>query len=429
MVLPPDALEENVYAFALAKDQVHSYCNHCLISMSEPKKCSACMKLAYCSQDCQKSDWRLHRAECKSIQDTNEVANDSIRLVQRIAVMLSRSEDGKVEADYIPGGTRSFLTLEDHGNALDSEADEFATDFVKFAVYPPNIDLVKTIFKKVSINSFVIGNSTGNAIGIGLCIKLSAANHSCKPTTRVCYKNRTAMLVPVCDQEVPTTLQGACHSYIDELMPKAMRKEALKKKYKFDCACDGCCDEERNARMEAWSCGICTGGWMRNSQDGLCELCGWQMTQDHYELCRTAEETAMASRAKFENEMISMAQRTELGEKLLELFKDTLHTFNVHRLPVLRFMYFAALAAKDIGLAARMGVTLLSIMLEYQSETDPAVLFQKYQLAQLFCAAGAINEAKKMIGDIKEPLERIYTAESAIVRNVYCMIVKIRNAN
>lgn len=41
------------------------------------------------------------------------------------------------------------------------------------------------------------------------------------------YRNRTAMLVPV-SSELPSTLEGACHSYIDELMPRDMRRDTLK---------------------------------------------------------------------------------------------------------------------------------------------------------------------------------------------------------
>lgn len=207
MNLPPDALHENVYAFALARDQVESYCNQCLTSMAELKKCSACRRLAYCSQECQRADWKLHKVECKAIkvgdfmvilqfisnififQTHNEVANDSIRLVMRIAGKLSRNEDGEIEAYYIPGVARNFQNLEHHPSSYDADEESFVKEYFQFAIAPhPDRDLIKLIFQKVSINSFVVGNSTGNPIGVGLCIKLSAANHSCKPLTRVCYR-------------------------------------------------------------------------------------------------------------------------------------------------------------------------------------------------------------------------------------------------
>lgn len=177
------------------------------------------------------------------------------------------------------------------------------------------------------------------------------------------YRNRTAMLVPV-SSELPSTLEGACHSYIDELMPRDMRRDTLKvgdyrrfntpwkkpqnfqKKYKFLCQCDGCLDEDRNARMEAWTCGICVKGWMRNKENGQCELCGWTMSKDHFELCRTAEEAGIAARSRLANDAIPLETKRNLCEKLLDLFQDTLHDHNVHRIPVLRCLYICSLAAQ-----------------------------------------------------------------------------------
>ncbi|EFO86016.1 hypothetical protein GCK72_005460 [Caenorhabditis remanei] len=427
MALPPDALHENIYAFALAKHQVELFCNQCLTNMVELKKCSACRKVAYCSAECQRADWKLHKRECKAIQAHGEVAIDSIRLVMRIVGLLNQNEVGQFSEEYIPGGIRSFLTLMDHGNHLNAEAEDFAEQYLNFALPPhSHPETIKSIFKKVSVNSFSLSNSTGNSIGIALCVKLSAANHSCKPSTRVCYRGRTAMLVPV-DDRLPTSLEGACHSYIDELQTLSTRQATLKKKYKFDCACEGCTDDERNGRMEAWACEICKTGWIRNVEGASCNPCGYVLTRDQYELCRTAEEAAIASRPKLENDSIPLETRRHLCEKLLELFQDTLHAYNVHRIPVLRCLFVATLAIRDIDATAKTGVSLLSIMLEYQSENDPAILFQKYQLSHIFCAGGAHSQAAKFLNDIKGPLERIYTTDASIVRSVYCMILKTRH--
>ncbi|EGT44869.1 hypothetical protein CAEBREN_32024 [Caenorhabditis brenneri] len=218
------------------------------------------------------------------------------------------------------------------------------------------------IYRKVSINSFGVTNSFGYGIGVAICIKLSAVNHSCKPLTRVCFRlvylletrpvlfsffrKRIAILAPVGDR-MPATLEGACHSYIDELMPKSMRQSLLKKKYHFDCKCEGCMDDERNALMEAYSCGNCVLGWVRNTEDSRCGACGWQITRDHYELCRTAEESAIAAKPKLYNTTIASATRKHLGERLLELFENTLHDSNVHRMPVLRSLFETSLEERE----------------------------------------------------------------------------------
>ncbi|KAL7155955.1 hypothetical protein ABFS83_03G110900 [Erythranthe nasuta] len=51
----------NVY-----EESPESKCEWCF-SSSNIKACSACHAVWYCSRECQKSDWKLHRAECKSL--------------------------------------------------------------------------------------------------------------------------------------------------------------------------------------------------------------------------------------------------------------------------------------------------------------------------------------------------------------------------
>ena len=48
-------------------------CEKCV--KSAPKKCSSCKKVYYCSQECQKQDWKFHKISCqkKNDKETNEV--------------------------------------------------------------------------------------------------------------------------------------------------------------------------------------------------------------------------------------------------------------------------------------------------------------------------------------------------------------------
>ncbi|KAJ6577871.1 hypothetical protein B0H19DRAFT_1121626 [Mycena capillaripes] len=48
-------------------------CSHChkMISSSEGRgllKCSGCLRLEYCNNECQKADWQHHKAICQTIQ-------------------------------------------------------------------------------------------------------------------------------------------------------------------------------------------------------------------------------------------------------------------------------------------------------------------------------------------------------------------------
>ncbi len=43
-------------------------CAHCKKSGLKFKHCSACKSVYYCSRECQKSDWKRHKKECKKIE-------------------------------------------------------------------------------------------------------------------------------------------------------------------------------------------------------------------------------------------------------------------------------------------------------------------------------------------------------------------------
>ena len=55
------------------------YCTHCRLDLSEENalKCSRCQVFHYCSRDCQKANFKLHKALCKRIHSCREKANVS----------------------------------------------------------------------------------------------------------------------------------------------------------------------------------------------------------------------------------------------------------------------------------------------------------------------------------------------------------------
>ena len=51
---------------------ISNHCWHCGKSSSnfkKFKKCAGCLKVRYCSQDCQKSDWCAHKKVCGEISN------------------------------------------------------------------------------------------------------------------------------------------------------------------------------------------------------------------------------------------------------------------------------------------------------------------------------------------------------------------------
>ncbi|KAK9899884.1 hypothetical protein P389DRAFT_164967 [Cystobasidium minutum MCA 4210] len=57
-----EAIESPMYAF----------CAHCFKVSTTHQRCSGCTVAYYCSAECQKKGWKLHKTECKDRQKEQE---------------------------------------------------------------------------------------------------------------------------------------------------------------------------------------------------------------------------------------------------------------------------------------------------------------------------------------------------------------------
>ena len=85
--------------YALNTQDLKNCCSCCAVSnLREPlKQCSSCRVIRYCSISCQRSDWELHKSECRCIKkwdlDNPSYSDDGIprRLVRHIGrIMFKR---------------------------------------------------------------------------------------------------------------------------------------------------------------------------------------------------------------------------------------------------------------------------------------------------------------------------------------------------
>ncbi|KAG9244370.1 hypothetical protein BJ878DRAFT_73794 [Calycina marina] len=64
----PSAPEETTASSSSSRDPSPSQCSHCRKVETDPEKpfkpCSKCQSEKYCSRDCQKAGWKMHKKVC-----------------------------------------------------------------------------------------------------------------------------------------------------------------------------------------------------------------------------------------------------------------------------------------------------------------------------------------------------------------------------
>ena len=74
-------------------------------------KCSSCKIMHYCSVDCQKFDWKIHKFECQKFFKVkfNLISDDQVRLYIRILIRVKNKEADITDSK----GLKTFKTLMD----------------------------------------------------------------------------------------------------------------------------------------------------------------------------------------------------------------------------------------------------------------------------------------------------------------------------
>eukprot|EP00742_Colponemidia_sp_Colp-10_P012963 GILJ01014607.1.p1 GENE.GILJ01014607.1~~GILJ01014607.1.p1 ORF type:complete len:436 (+),score=24.62 GILJ01014607.1:125-1309(+) len=228
---------------ALADSERHDICSLCY-TQQKTFLCGSCKYLRYCSKDCQKKDWKIHRRECGS----HELANMSLKTRQ--TVMLLYRVLRAVEAD-----NSLFMLLKglighesDMSSDRISQLGSIATSMLAF-MNERDIrmfddldagegkELVISLLARLESNSFAMWDSQLFPTGAGLFLFGSLLNHSCTPNALLSFRGRQVIIRCL---EPITEGEEICHSYTDPAMPTPERRLYLRNQYLFDCDCPRC---------------------------------------------------------------------------------------------------------------------------------------------------------------------------------------------
>ncbi|CAA0364667.1 unnamed protein product [Arabidopsis thaliana] len=304
-----------------------SRCDGCF-KTNNLKKCSACQVVWYCGSSCQKSEWKLHRHECKALtrleKEKRKFVTPTIRLMVRLYIKRNLQNE-----KVLPITTTDNYSLVEALVSHMSEIDEkqmllYAqmANLVNLILQFPSVDLreIAENFSKFSCNAHSICDSELRPQGIGLFPLVSIINHSCSPNAVLVFEEQMAVVraIDSISKDSEITI-----SYIETAGSTLTRQKSLKEQYLFHCQCARCSnigkphDIEESAILEGYRCANekCTGFLLRDPEGKgfVCQKCL---------LLRSKEEVRnLANDLKTVSEKAPTSPSAEDKQAAIELYK------------------------------------------------------------------------------------------------------------
>jgi len=317
-------LDEMPYVSALSDVHKGKRCDACFKSPETSnikcvKPCSRCKFIFYCGKDCQKRDWKLHKNECLRIvnMDPNLVG----KLVNQLTRLMARTIDLDIMGESNNKSTfykRTFWDLASHSEDIKKDSERMLKvdtliEVLEYFMKTPDPttmlrysrDKIVEMYGRLAINLYGATDQLRPVAGdeeTGSCLYLdiSRLDHSCRPNAAVYFIGTKAKVFILEDgkNEREDGIRTSGLSYLRiaynvgdmvHQTPAAERREALKKKYYFDCDCGDCtskddathfiarcpkCDHHQRCNIiggPGASCGHQTSGEERTRHRDACE--------------------------------------------------------------------------------------------------------------------------------------------------------------
>lgn len=240
-------IQTNTMMSCLDKTALLSHCSQCLCESVSLKRCSKCKHIRFCSRECQRLSWKIHKLECSYLQQIPS-SNTIPSLIRICSLFLSSfnlrnefnvsdlishdnlMENEKIHLEYYP------FVLEGVGKLLKSVSTP-ATPMEIFEIY-----------NKLVVNLFTLEDGQLKCIGSALIPAISKLNHSCDPNCVISFEGRNASITAI--KDIPSDSEITI-SYIP--LPKSYmkRKMQLQQQYSFNCLCS-LCDKETSTNFEIY---------------------------------------------------------------------------------------------------------------------------------------------------------------------------------
>ncbi|KAI8910174.1 hypothetical protein EDD86DRAFT_134794 [Gorgonomyces haynaldii] len=197
---------------------IFSGCQMCL--KKEQFRCSKCKRAQYCSQECQRKDWSVHKHCCSGLSREAEML---------IRLCYEHKEDRILDLVH----NMTLMSPQEH-ELLEHWFDSIPQETVKKLGMQRQKSI--ELLARFTQNNASIHDPSLNRIGDGTFERGSLLNHSCWPNCCVMFRGTTMIVRAITDIDADEEL---FISYIDPMLERERRREALHK-YHFVCDCIKC---------------------------------------------------------------------------------------------------------------------------------------------------------------------------------------------
>ena len=147
------------------------------------------------------------------------------------------------KVDVLNGRQRSFYDMMSHADKIAS--DEFrlkqlmkVSQRIKSAGLHVDMSELVGIFGRQVCNAFAITDNCFNPIGLGVYLRSSCLDHSCRPNAAAIFTDGNRIQIRAL-KEIASD-EEVLINYLDLKMSKTDRQEYLSDKYYFECQCPKC---------------------------------------------------------------------------------------------------------------------------------------------------------------------------------------------
>ncbi|KAF8601577.1 hypothetical protein BDV93DRAFT_524753 [Ceratobasidium sp. AG-I] len=263
---------------ALTTRYLGKRCSGCHEEPQKGKKlmrCQRCRTVCYCDAACQKFDWPIHKLECPALSAHAErlyadpefekvesencvhggipVPDETIRTLARLLWLQSKQKPGS-------GKNKEFELMQSHSKDLTPSSPQGArytklgnTLKTYVSLGPPSsekldslgigsdndvIDLISKFFT----NAFVLTSPDLTPIGWTICPIIALINHSCAPNCAVVFPKARKLPLQIEVVALRNIKPGEelTISYVDQSLPRALRRSMMREQYMFTCECPMC---------------------------------------------------------------------------------------------------------------------------------------------------------------------------------------------